>query len=191
MMIMLSWMVPGHTKSKPGMMFSATVNRSYNRNLFDISELLDLVRECGTSHLMPAADVLWWKSLLGRKYMKLKNIMEPNYLHLETFERIFTDGILVHRVFHVKFLVKHSATDSKSYYHDPYGPRYSYAVGKFQCRCDRATRHVCCTEPKLAFFILQLEGLPHLPTAPVLHSKQQVKHKTSKRVKGRGGVEQG
>lgn len=52
MRVILSYMVPGHTKFDPYTPFSATANTSHNMDVFSTSELLDLVKECTTCHAM-------------------------------------------------------------------------------------------------------------------------------------------
>lgn len=63
--MILSYKVPGHTKFMPDTLFSTIEKRFYNRDVFNKSELLDLVREWATCHAMAEADIRRWKYLLG------------------------------------------------------------------------------------------------------------------------------
>lgn len=43
---LITYMVPGHTKFNPDSLFSQMTNRIYKRDLFDTSEVIEIVKTC-------------------------------------------------------------------------------------------------------------------------------------------------
>lgn len=78
--VVLSFMVPGHTKFEPDSLFSRIAHKFQRSDVFNTPELVQLVRSCGTKAIeLPLKLLRLWKETLSAKYSDLKDIQSFNY----------------------------------------------------------------------------------------------------------------
>ena len=120
--VILSYMVPGHTKFGPDLMFAQIANTFYKTDVFNKKELLSLIKSCDINCVdMPASNVYRWKGRLTEKYCELKSITQWNYMLIEGFY-VDTKGVPLLRVVYLK--VKRSVTESTFLKHGKNGVDY-------------------------------------------------------------------
>jgi len=107
--VILSFMVPGHTKFGPDLLFAIIAHAFYKTDVFNSNDLLEVIRSCEVqASLTTPAEVHRWKALLGQKYKNISDITQYNYMVIEKKVSVNSQG---HQVRGVTLKVKRSVTE--------------------------------------------------------------------------------
>lgn len=83
--VILSFMVPGHTKFEPDSLFARIAHKFYKTDIFNTVELLDLMPTCDVKVCrVKSQDLKRWKLSSGQKFRDIPRITECNYLEVDT-----------------------------------------------------------------------------------------------------------
>lgn len=91
--VVLSYMVPGHTKFEPDSLFARIAHRFYITDVFQTSELLRVICDCGAvPHEFGGNDIRQWKVSMKHKFVEIPRITEWNLLVIERESRMLATG---------------------------------------------------------------------------------------------------
>lgn len=82
--VVMSYMVPGHTKFEPDTIFAQIANRFYKTDVFNTNELLQVIGACdAVPHEIASRCLRRWKEALAEKYVDIPRVSEWNVMVVE------------------------------------------------------------------------------------------------------------